>query len=237
MKNGQWRVLDNGPLQKLEENLWEVEGEVPGMPMKRRMTLIRLDDGSLVVHNGICLNEEAQREIDAWGKVRFIVVPNGWHRTDAAAYAARYSEAQVLCPDPAKSRVTKKVRVDGNLSLLPATRTLEHAPLAGSKIAEHVLTVRSGSRVTLVFTDTLFNLPKLPGLKGALYGAIGSTGGPKVTPLMRLVSVSDRAALRRHFEELAATPSLVRVIPGHGFIGEGTDSAQAVLRAAIATLT
>jgi len=236
MKNGQWHVLKNGPIEKLQENLWEVEGELPELPMKRRMTLIRLDDGSVVVHNGICLNEEAQSELDAWGKVRFIVVPNGWHRTDAAAYAARYPDALVLCPDPAKKLVKKKVRVDGNLSLLPETRMLLHAPLDGSKIAEHVLTVRSGSRATLVFNDTIFNLPKLPGLKGIIYGAIGSTGGPKVTPLMRLISVRDRGALRRHLEELATIPGLARVIPGHGIIAEGMEDAQTLLRAAIATL-
>jgi len=236
MKDGPWRVLDNGPIEKLEANLWEVEGEVPGLPMKRRMTLIRLEDGSVVVHNGICLSEEQQSELDAWGKVRFIVVPNGWHRTDAAAYAARYPDARVLCPDPAKKLVQKKVRVDGNLSLLPATPMLEHAPLAGSKIAEHVLTVRSGGRVTLVFNDTLFNLPKLPGVKGFIYGAIGSTGGPRVTPLMRLVSVGDRGALKRHLEALATTSGIARVIPGHGFVAEGTDAAQNVLRTAIAGL-
>src|SRR5262249_11075627 len=164
--------------------------------------------GSLVVHNGICLEESAQQSLDALGPVRFIIVPNGWHRTDAAAYAARYPEARVLCPDPARSRVAKKVRVDGNLSLLPADPALTSAALEGSSIAEHVLTVRSGSGVTLLFTDTLFNLPKLPGFKGWFYGAIGSTGAPKVTPLMRLVAVRDRAALRRHLEALASTPGL-----------------------------
>lgn len=236
MKNGEWHVRGNGPIEKLEENLWEIEGEVPGLPMKRRMTLIRLDDGSVVVHNGICLNEEAQSELDAWGKVRFIIVPNGWHRLDAPAYAARYPDALVLCPDPARKLVMKRVRVDGNLSLLPQDRMLEHAPLAGSKIAEHVLTVRSGGRATLVFNDTIFNLPKLPGLKGFIYGAIGSTGGPKVTPLMRLISVRDRAALRGHLEQLAAIPGLARVIPGHGTMAEGTEDAQSLLRAAVASL-
>lgn len=236
MKNGEWHVLDNGPIEKLEENLWEVEGAVPGMPMKRRMTLVRLGDGSVVVHNGICLDEAAQREIDAWGTVRFVIVPNGWHRTDAAAYAARYPDAKVLCPDPARKLVSKRVRVDGDLSLLPADRTLEHAPLAGSKIAEHVLTVRSGSGVTLVFNDTIFNLPRLPGVKGFIYGAIGSTGAPKVTPLMRFVSVGDRGALREHLKSLAATPGVTRVIPGHGFVAEGTDDARGLLIAAAASL-
>jgi uncharacterized protein DUF4336 len=236
MNFAQWRVLEHGPLEKLEENVWAVEGTVPGMPMKRRMTVVRLADGSLVVHNGICLEDEAQRTLDAWGPVRFVVVPNGWHRIDAPAYAARYPDARVVCPDPARKLVAKRVRVDGNLSLLPADPTLVHAPLDGSSIAEHVLTVRSGPRATLVFNDTLFNLPKLAGFKGWVYGLIGSTGAPKVTPLMRVVSVRDRAALRRHLEGLAATPGLERVIPGHGSVVEGADAARSALRTAAAGL-
>ena len=231
-----WNVLDNGPIEKLEENLWAVEGGIPALPMKRRMTVVRLGDGSLVVHNAICLEENAQRELDAWGRVRFIVVPNGWHRIDAPAYAARYPDAKVVCPDPARRRVAKKVRVDGNLSLLPADPSLAHVALEGSSIAEQVLSVRSGRRTTLVFNDTLFNLPKLPGFKGWVYGLIGSTGAPKVTPLVRTVSVRDRAALRRQLEILAETPGLERVIPGHGFSAEGADPAHHVLRAAAASL-
>ncbi len=236
MTKPDWRVLDHGPIEKLEDNLWAVEGSVPNLPMKRRMTLVRLSDGSVVVHNGISLAEPAQSAIDAWGAVRFIVVPNGWHRLDAGAYAARYPDARVVCPDPAQKRVQKAVRVDGNLSLLPGDPALDHAPLSGSSIQENVLTVRSPRGVTLVFNDTLFNLPKLPGVKGWIYGAIGSTGGPKVTPLLRLVSVRDRVALRANLESLAATPGLTRVIPGHGTAVEGEAAARAVLLTAAASL-
>lgn len=236
MTSPEWRVLDNGPLEKLEENLWEVEGSVPGMPLKRRMTVVRLGDGSLVVHNAICLEEQAQRELDAWGPVRFVIVPNGWHRMDAPAYAARYPDAKLLCADPARKAVSKRVRVDGNLSVLPADPTLTHVALEGSSIGEHVLTVRSGRRTSLVFNDTVFNLPKLPGFKGFVYGLMGSTGAPKVTPLMRAVSVRDRAALRRHLETLADTPGLERIIPGHGFLAEGPHAAHHVMRAVAASL-
>lgn len=48
-----WRVRGHGPISELESNLWEVEGEVPGMPMRRRMAVVRLGDGSLVVHSAI----------------------------------------------------------------------------------------------------------------------------------------------------------------------------------------
>lgn len=62
------------------------------------------------------------------------------------------------------------------------------------------------------------NIPHLPGLEGFLLRLIGSTGGPRVTRLARLVSVGDRRALAGHLERLAATPGLVRLVPSHGAI-------------------
>jgi hypothetical protein len=236
MSTPAWTVRDNGPIQKLEENLWEVESRITIVPMKRRMSVIRLTDGSLVVHSAICLAEEAQAELDRFGPVRFIVVPNAFHRMDAPAYAARYPDAKVLCPDPVRGAVARRVRVDGSLDDLPADPTLSHGALAGSSIQENVLTVRSGGRTTLVFNDTVMNLPPLPGFKGWIYGAIGSTGAPKVTPLMRLVSVRDRAALRANLETLAALPDLYRVLPGHGARVEGTSEAPAMMRTVAAGL-
>lgn len=231
-----WRVSGHGPLEKLENNLWHVEADVPSMPMKRRMVAVRLASGALVVHSAVCLDEPRQRELDAWGSVEFIVVPNGWHRLDAPAYAARYPSARVVCPDLARKLVSKRVRVDGNLSLVPRDAGLACEALAGSSIGEHVLAVTSNGRVTLVFNDTVFNLPKLPGFKGFVYGLIGSTGAPKVTPLMRLVSVRDKAALRAQLEKLAATPGLYRVVPGHGAIVEGERESSAMLESVAAGL-
>lgn len=231
-----WNVGQHGALQKLEANLWTVEGAVPNMPLLRRMTLARLGDGSVVVHSAICLDDAAQREVDAWGPVRYVVVPNRFHRLDAAAYAERYPEARVVCPEAARRFVAKKTRVDGNLSLLPADASVRSERLTGSRIEEHVFVVSSAERTALIFGDTVFNVPKLPGFRGWVYGAIGSTGAPKVTPLMRLVSVGDRLALGAHLATLAATPGLFRVIPGHGFVVEGAAEAPAMLRAVSAGL-
>jgi hypothetical protein len=64
------------------------------------------------------------------------------------------------------------------------------------------------------------NLPHLPGAQGLLLRAIGSTGGPRVTPLARLVAVSDRRALAASLERLARTPGLARLVPSHGAIVE-----------------
>ena len=45
-----WIVQPHGPIEKLEDNLWTVRGKVPGVPgFTRRMSIVRRDDGSLVV--------------------------------------------------------------------------------------------------------------------------------------------------------------------------------------------
>jgi hypothetical protein len=230
-----WRVLPNGPLEKLEDNLWEVEGTLPGMPLNRRMTLVRLEDGSIVVHNAICLKEEDQLEIERWGTVRYIIVPSGFHRMDAPRYAARYPEAKVLCPDPARKAASQVVRVDGNLAAIPADPGLSVETLEGERIQEAVLIARSGGgRTSLVFNDSLMNLPAYPGFKGWVLRAMGSTGAPKVTPLMKVYAVKNKAALKAHLERLAALPNLVRAIPGHGAVVEGETTAAVMQRVAAA---
>ena len=77
-----------------------------------------------------------------------------------------------------------------------------------------------------MFNDSLMNLPRYPGFKGWLYQAMGSTGAPKVTPLLKMYAVKDKAALRAHLARLAALPNLVRAIPGHGAVVEGESTAE-----------
>jgi hypothetical protein len=75
-----WTVLPHGPIEKLSENLWRVEGTMNDGKIKRVMTIARMKDGRLVVHNAIALEPELQAEIEAFGTPAAIVVPNGFHR-------------------------------------------------------------------------------------------------------------------------------------------------------------
>ncbi len=60
------------------------------------------------------------------------------------------------------------------------------------------------------------NLPHLHGLEGRLLRLLGSTGKPRVTPVARLLSVSDRRRLAAHLARLAALPGLCRLVVSHG---------------------
>ncbi len=214
--NTSWDVLPHLPIEKIEPNLWRVQGSLRGMALKRVMTLVRLDDGRIVVHSAIALEDNAMAEIDAWGEPAVLLVPNGYHRLDAPAWVERFPNIEVLCPAGARSKVEAVVRVDGDYADLDVGEDLKIETLDGVAEAEGVLIVRSPSGTTLVFNDALFNMPHGTGLAGWIFRYVtASTGGPRVPRLFRWFVVKDRAALGTHLERLANTPDLNRIIVSH----------------------
>ncbi len=211
-----WQVLPSGPIERLEDNLWRVEGELERGPIRRVMTVARMDDGRLVIHNGIALPEPGMAELETFGTPAFLVVPNGYHRLDAARYKARYPDLTVLCPVGSRKRVAKLVAVDGDyddFAQQPEVR-LEH--LEGTGDGEGTMIVRSASGATIVLNDIVFNMPHRSGLGGlALRYLTASTGGPKISRIARMFFVKDAAALRGHLQRLAKTPDLKRLIVSH----------------------
>lgn len=211
-----WTVLSHGPIEKLNSNLWRIEGVLPNMQLKRQMLIAKLSDNTLMIHNAIALEDEFMAEIEAWGTIEYIVVPNSWHRLDCQNYKKRYPKAKVLCPEGALKNVQQVVEVAGSYDSFGCDKvvTLEH--LDGIKKMEGILKVRTDSSTTLVFNDLIFNLEHQRGFWGLLMRLIGTTGGPKVTRIMRLFAIKDKEALRAHLLMLATDPNLERIIPGHG---------------------
>jgi hypothetical protein len=225
-------VHPHEPIVELSENLWCVQGDVPGAPIKRRMTIAKRVNGDLIVHNAMLLRKADMKRIDAWGEVRYVVVPNGWHRLDAPAFADRYPDAEIVCPRGSTKRVEEKVRVDLSYADIPDDEHVSFEHLDGTKELEGVMKVHSEDGTTLVFNDVLFNITgDVPGLAGVVLELIGSTGGAKVTNIARLIVVKEARELRGHLERLAQ-PDVVRLIPGHGDIVE-RDADEVLYRTAV----
>jgi hypothetical protein len=216
-----WTVLPHREIEKLEPNLWAVEGTIrmPAGELGRRMCIARLGDGRLVIMNAIPLREESMREVEAFGKPAFLLVGNGFHRLDIAAFKQRYPELRVLAGEGSRKRVEEMVRVDGSWNDAPRDPNVTVEHLGGTKVDEAVVSVRSDGRVSLCFFgDTLMNLPHMPGVGGFVFRLIGSSGRPRVTRIARWFVVGDRSLLREHLLRLAARPGLARLIPCHGAI-------------------
>ena len=216
MGNATWKVLAHRPIEKLTENLWRVEGDLTNMPLKRVMTLVKRSNGEIVVHNAMALEEPAMKEIDAWGRVSAIIVPNGFHRLDAPAYAERYPNALFYCPEGARKKVEEVVQVHGIYEDFPADDTVSLRTLDGVAKAEGVMIVHSGDGTTVVLNDAMFNMPHVSGFTGFVFRHLTrSSGGPRVTRIGKIFLIKDKAAFGAHLERLAETPKLARVIVSH----------------------
>ena len=210
-----WSVLPHDPVEELSENLWRVVGDLPKMKLRRQMVVARESDGRLLIHNGLCVGDATLARLEAWGTPTWLVVPNGWHRLDAARWKARFPALQVLCPLGARTKVEEQVVVDATYASFEPTASLELLHLRGVDNREGVLKVRSASGTTLVFNDVIFNQPHLPGVFGTLYRLLGQSGKPKVTYIAKKLLVKQRKHLAAHLEQLAEIPDLVRLVPAH----------------------
>lgn len=226
----EWKVFPHGSLDELSSDLWWVQGSMPRMTLPRACTVVR-EEGQLLIHSPICLEEDGMQELEALGELRWLIVPNGLHRFDAPRYKARYPQLETRCPPGARERVAKAVPVDGSTEDFAIGRT-RFVAIQGVAEREAVMRVQRPEGVTLVFTDLLFNVAHHGGLGGLILRLMGSSGGPRTTPLAKLTLVKDKRELRRSFEALA-DDDVVRLVPGHGQVIE-TDATGTLQRVAAA---
>jgi hypothetical protein len=212
-----WRVLPHDPIEHLADNLWRVEGDLEGPPVRRTMFVARLRDGRLVIHNAMALAEPDMQAIEAWGTPSVLVVPNSWHRLDARVFKERYPGLQVVCPEAARRKVEEVVPVDGAFGAFDLGTdevALRHLP--GVKHEEGVMEVRSSDGLSLLFNDLISNNPRQKGLTGLAYQVMAGAGRLRHHRLVALLIVRDRQALRDELMRLAALPDLRRVLVAHG---------------------
>ena len=109
-----WKVLPHGKLTKIDDNILTVIGTIP-MPvgnMTRRMTVVRLRDGRLVIFSAIALDDHEMAILEDFGKPTFLIVPNAYHRLDAKPWKDRYPSIQVIAPQGALKKIEGAVTVD-----------------------------------------------------------------------------------------------------------------------------
>ncbi|HLK91465.1 MAG TPA: hypothetical protein VKZ18_16320 [Polyangia bacterium] len=229
-----WIVTRHDPIEKLEENLWTVQGAVPRIPFTRRMFIIKRADGSLMFSGtAIPLDDAALAEVTAWGRPSLLVVPHDQHMIDARPFAEKLG-LRVYGPKACEAKMRERAEIAGLLEDLPADPTVEVAPVAGTKSGEPAIIVRSGGgqRLSLLVSDAIQNNPRAS--VGMLPRLMGFAGGPKVVPVFKLLFTKDRAALKRQIDAWSDLPGLVRVVPCHGDVV--ADGAGAALKAAAAAL-
>jgi len=230
--HNEWHVLAHGSIERLAENAWWVQGDLPNMSLKRVMTIARMDDGRLVIHSAIALEEPLMREILEWGTPAYLLVPNAYHRLDAPAWKRRFPELTVLTTRGSRAKVAEVVQVDGTYEDFPQRDDVRLSTLPGVDDREGCMIVRSRDGLSVVLNDVVFNMDRKRDVLGFLFTTVlGSAPGPRISRLAKLALVKDRAALKHQLSTLAELPDLQRLIVSHEKVASGPDARQALTAA------
>ncbi|WP_437793614.1 DUF4336 domain-containing protein [Sorangium sp. So ce693] len=90
----------------VDDKIWTLDRPVwfSGVRMRARTTVVRLGDGSLLLHTPAPPTDALTEQLRALGPVRWLVVPNCWHHLGAPAAAAHFPDAKVVGPASALNR-------------------------------------------------------------------------------------------------------------------------------------
>jgi hypothetical protein len=209
-------------LRKLDENLWVADRpqRFYGLEVGARMTVIRLLDGSLLLHSPIELDAALRRELDALGRVRFAVAPNRVHHLYAGKVADAYPESR-LWVAPGLERKRPDLVFAGILGdEAPAEwhQEIDQVFFRGRPYENEVAFFHRASR-TLIVCDLAFNFG--PGAAAPtrvlmrLLRSYGRFGPSKLDPLL----IRDRVAARQSLEQILDW-DFDRVVVAHGDVLE-----------------
>ena len=222
-----WTVLPHGPLREVDDGILTVVGDIP-MPLgqlPRRMTVVRLSDGKLVIYSAIALNEAEMTSLEGYGTPGFLIVPNALHRLDARIWKARYPAMKVIAPAGAAKAVSEIVPVDATAFEFN-DRSVAFVDVAGTKARDSALVIQREGGATLVVNDIVGNIRDARGASGFILKIMKFAGSkPHIPRPVRARLVDDRKALRDQLVGWAALPNLRRILVSHGDIIDGDPAA------------
>jgi glyoxylase-like metal-dependent hydrolase (beta-lactamase superfamily II) len=99
-------MIESALTAVVADKIWTLDRPVwfSGARLRARTTVVRLDDGSLLLHTPAPPTDALAAQLRALGPVRWLVVPNCWHHLGTPAAAAYFPEARVVGPASAQSR-------------------------------------------------------------------------------------------------------------------------------------
>ena len=198
------QVLPHSKLKKLSDDLWMVEGTLPhNNPLPRNMVIFRTPERNLWIHSPVAVDNQTQKEIEALGYPKWIVVPNEMHRLDAGKWKTAFWYAQVVCPKAAKAKVEDKIKVDAVCEDLFKKSPITALPMAGVSRNELAYELELKSGKALIVNDLLVNIENLPGFMGKAIKFFGRIGRFRVPKPQRLLFLYHRKMFKSWLQKMA----------------------------------
>lgn len=187
-----------------------------GMRLTATMTVLRLDDGSLLLHSPVAMTPERRQAVEALGPVAHLYAPNLYHHLRIGEWASAFPAARLHAP-PGLARKRPDLRIDRPHDSTPdpaLAGVVDEVSIDGFRLQESVLLYRPAR--TLVVADLVHNVGRPQHGWTKLYTrAMGFYDRVALSRAIRWTAFSDRAAARRRLDELLAMP-FDRLVVGHG---------------------
>jgi type IV secretory pathway TrbD component len=158
-------------LQPIADGLWGAEHDLflpGGVCFRGRMTVVRLDDGGLLLHSPVPVDDALAAEIDALGTVAHLVGPNLFHHLHLRGAAARWPDAR-LWGAPGLPEKRGNLRFSGTVDApdLPWRAALRPTVLQGCPRLNETVFLHAASG-TLLCTDLVFHIQRWPNFATSL---------------------------------------------------------------------
>jgi len=218
-------------LKELDRDIWIADRpqRFYGLEVGARMTVIRLADGSLLLHSPVALDPQLRRALDSLGPVRFAVAPNRFHHLYAGEVMQAYPEARLwVAPGLEQKRSDLTIEaVLGDESPEEWKDQVDQVFFRGRPFENEIVFLHRASR-TLILCDLVFNVG--PGAEPVtrlvmrLLGSYGRFSPSRLDPLL----IRDRSEARQALERILAW-DFDRVVIAHGEVLEsgGPDALRA----------
>src|SRR5262249_19548927 len=172
---------------------------------------------SLLLHSVVALEESSMRRLESLGKPSIMLIPNWDHHAHIVAYKKRYPDLTVVCPAASRVKVEGRLAVDATCAEVFPRHGMRFVVPPGMDPVEGVFELPlDGGRVALVMNDLVTNVPHQGGLRGLLLRITGSSGRPRVIPIVRRRLKIDRGVMRHYLEELARRSDIAVLTTSHG---------------------
>ena len=208
-------------LEPLAPDLWCVAApqRFLGVEIGTRMSVVRLADGSLLLHSPVAISPALRTELATLGEVRHAVAPNRFHHLYLGDVAIAYPEVKLYgAPGLDEKRRDLALETLGDEAPAAWAGQLDPVAFTGMPILNEIVFFHRASR-TLLLTDLAFHIGdeaatftrrawRLTGM----YGRLGPT-------LLERLITRDRAAARASLERVLAF-DFERVVVTHGSVCE-----------------
>jgi hypothetical protein len=212
----------------VDGRIWASERPVwfSGVRMRARTSVIRLDDGRLLVHSPAPPSDDLVKQMAALGEVSWLVVPNCFHHLGTPAAAAAFPAAKILGPRSAAAR-NPELRIDADIhgpQFAEAVPEFALFPLEGVPFLDETLLYHRPTE-TLFGADVVLRADEKDHWTWRFAARItGCFKRVRVPPDVKN-KVADKEAASRSLQALQALP-IKRLIVAHGDVIEEAPLAQ-----------